>query len=95
MKFACSALGVFALALAVLPKASQAAGPRECELYARRAVQQFQLTLNPRFGPRCRIAPSQRWQASYQSHHGRVWLRSEEGARDAHLYRCGAQVRFD
>jgi hypothetical protein len=28
---------------------AEAAGARECDLYARRAVQQFQLTQNPRF----------------------------------------------
>jgi hypothetical protein len=80
---------------------AEAAGARECDLYARRAVQQYQLTQMARFARRCGVAPSPRWQASYQNHNGwcltapRAWLKSEEGARDRHLYKCGAQVRFD
>jgi hypothetical protein len=83
------------------PDRAEAAGARECDLYARRAVQQYQLTQMARFARRCGVAPSPRWQASYQNHNGwcltapRAWLKSEEGARDRHLYRCGAQVRFD
>ena len=86
----------------ILPQnRAEAAGARECDLYARRAVQQYQLTQMARFARRCGVAPSPRWQASYQNHNGwcltapRAWLKSEEGARDRHLYKCGAQVRFD
>ena len=36
---------------------AEAAGARECDLYARRAVQQYQLTLMARFARRCGVSP--------------------------------------
>src|SRR6476659_2625160 len=73
-----------ALLVSMLPhNRAEAAGARECDLYARRAVQQYQLTQMARFARRCGVAPSPRWQASYQNHNGwcltapRAWLKSE------------------
>jgi hypothetical protein len=104
MRFAASSLGICApllTSLSFFVNPAEAASQRECEIYSRRAVQQFQLTQTPRFARRCRVAPSPRWQTSYQNHYGwcltapRAWLKSEQGARDAHLNRCGAQSLYD
>jgi hypothetical protein len=103
MRFASSSVAICAVltSLSFFVNTAEAASQRECENYARQAVHQFQLTQNPRFARRCRVAPSPRWQASYQNHYGwcrtarSAWLKSEKGARDAHLNRCGAQVSFD
>jgi hypothetical protein len=69
-----------------------------CQRFASRAVEQYQKTVDR---PKCRVPSDARWQANYQNHYN--WcltaqpgrLRSEEKARDDHLYRCGAQIRID
>ena len=72
--FACSVLLLSMVLISMLPQdRAEAAGARECDLYARRAVQQYQLTQMARFARRCGVAPSPRWQASYQNHNG--WCR--------------------
>jgi hypothetical protein len=75
-----------------------AAGVRECDSYARRAVNQFATMQRV---PRCRLHPDRRWQSNYANHHD--WClsapigsaRSEQHARDDHLRRCGGQTRID
>lgn len=69
-----------------------------CQRYASRAVEQFRMTIDR---PKCRLREDGRWNLRYQDHYdwcltaqdAAVW--AEERARDDHLYRCGAQVRFD
>jgi hypothetical protein len=103
MRFASSSLAICAVltSLSFFVNTAEAASQRECEIYARQAIQQFQLTQKPRFAQRCGVAPSPRWQTSYQNHYRwcltapSAWLKSEKGARDAHLNRCGAQAPFD
>jgi hypothetical protein len=75
-----------------------AASKGACAQYARRAIEQYQQTTKDR---KCRIKGDARWQPNYQNHYNwcltapTAWLRSEEKARDDHLYGCGAQGRFD
>jgi tachylectin len=71
---------------------------QRCQAYAQRAFDQFQLMNRL---PKCQVTPTARWSPDYKLHY--EWclsaqeaeLRSEEKARDDHLYRCGGQIRFD
>jgi hypothetical protein len=75
-----------------------AASEKACRYYADRAIQQYQIMTTH---SKCRINMDARWQPNHQNHYGwcleapTAWLRSEEKARDDHLYRCGGQIRFD
>lgn len=68
-----------------------------CRSYAQRAVDQHRLTTRD---SKCRVRSDARWHDNSQEHYrwcltaGGV-LDSEEKARDAYLYRCGAQTRID
>lgn len=76
---------------------AEAASQGACQQYARRATEQYKRTVELR---KCGIKGDARWQPNYQNHYNwclnapTAWLRSEEKARDTHLYKCGAQVRM-
>ncbi len=84
--------------LCVHSAGAEAASAQKCDDYANRAVKQF--SISQRFRS-CNVPASPRWQASFKNHYGWcrtapvAWLNSEQGARDAHLYHCGGQIRYD
>lgn len=73
---------------------AEAASIRTCEAYAQVAIDHFKIAQRPQLR-KCYVAPSPRWQASYQNHYGWClqapdqWVDSEERARRDHLLRCG------
>lgn len=77
---------------------AHAASAQKCDIYAKRAVQQFKISQRFR---KCNLAADGRWQANFANHYNWcltapvAWLNSERGARDAHLYQCGGQIKFD
>jgi hypothetical protein len=93
-------LGSFSLVIVAVAslQGSSSTTPGLCQRYAQRAVQQYQLMANR---PKCNIRTDGRWHANYKAHYDwclsaqRAWTITEENARDTHLYKCGAQVRFD
>jgi hypothetical protein len=98
MSFLGAVTVVLSVSIACLTLPAHAASEGACQRYARRAIDQYQIMTNH---PKCRAKMDARWQPHYQNHYGRcmnaptAWLRSEEKARDDHLYRCGGQIRFD
>jgi hypothetical protein len=88
----------FGALIAFATVSADAASEKSCRIYAQRAIQQYNIMTNR---SKCHIKTSPRWQVSYQNHYGwcltapTAWLRTEEKARDAHLYRCGGQTLID